>query len=119
TPTAPGSEVSSSNQQRQNNDSTSRFDPTPQGFVQKGYEAVLWSADDPNDDDLTYAVYYRGEGEQDWKLLKDHLDQKAYSWDTSSMPDGAYYLKIVASDERSNPPDQALTAERISDRFVV
>ena len=78
----------------------SRFDPPPQGFAQKGYQAVLWSAEDANDDDLIYAVYYRGEGEKDWKLLKDKLDQKFYSWDTTSMPDGAYYLKIVASDER-------------------
>ena len=117
-PPAPGTEPSAGNSQRTTGDSN-RFDAPPQGFQQKGYEAVLWSADDPNDDDLTYAVYYRGESEQDWKLLKDHLDQKAYSWDTSSMPDGAYYLKIVASDDRSNPPDQALKTEQISDRFVV
>jgi hypothetical protein len=117
-PLAPGSQPTAGNSQRSNSESN-RFDTPPQGFLQKGYESVLWSADDPNDDDLTYAIYYRGEGEQDWKLLKDHLDQKAYSWDTTSMPDGAYYLKIVASDERSNPPDQALKTERMSDRFVV
>jgi hypothetical protein len=35
------------------------------------------------------------------------------------MPDGAYYLKIVASDAISNPPAQALAAERESERFVV
>jgi len=35
------------------------------------------------------------------------------------MPDGAYYLKIVATDAPSNPPAQALTAERESERFVV
>ena len=51
-----------------------------------------------------YAVYYRGEGEQNWRLLKDKLNQTFYSWDTTSMPDGAYYLKIVASDLPSNPP---------------
>ena len=96
-----------------------RFDAQPQGFVQKGYQGVLWSAEDANDDDLIYAIYYRGETEKDWKLLKDKLDQKFYSWDTTSMPDGAYYLKIVASDERSNPPGDAQTAERVSDRFVV
>jgi hypothetical protein len=80
---------------------------------------VLWTAEDANDDDLTYAIYYRGEAEKDWKLLKDKLDQKFYSWDTTSMPDGAYYLRIVASDERSNPPGEALSAERESERFVV
>ena len=47
------------------------------------------------------------------------MEQKFYSWDTTSMPDGAYYLKIVASDSPSNPPAGALTAERVSDRFEV
>ena len=80
---------------------------------------MLWNAEDANDDDLTYAVYFRGEGEKDWKLLKDKLDQRYYSWDTTSMPDGAYSLKVVASDAASNPPDEALDGERESDRFVV
>ena len=35
------------------------------------------------------------------------------------MPDGAYYLKIVASDSPSNPPQDALTDERSSDRFEI
>jgi WD40 repeat protein len=96
-----------------------RFAPAPQAVAQKGFETVLWDADDANDDDLRYTIYFRGEGEKDWKLLKDKLDQKFYSWDTTSMPDGAYYLKIVASDAESNPPGTALEGERESDRFVV
>jgi sugar lactone lactonase YvrE len=96
-----------------------RFEPPPQGVRQKGFESVLWSADDENDDTLEFSVYYRGEGETAWKLLKDKIDQRFYSWDTSTMPDGAYYLKIVASDGPSNTPDSALTAERESDRFLV
>ncbi len=35
------------------------------------------------------------------------------------MPDGAYYLKIVASDAPSNPAGEGLTSERESGRFVV
>jgi len=96
-----------------------RFEPPPQGIQQKGYATVLWSAHDDNDDELRYAVYYRGENEQDWKLLKDKLEQKFYSWDATSFPDGAYYLKIVATDAPSNPPATVLTAERISERFEV
>jgi sugar lactone lactonase YvrE len=96
-----------------------RFDAPPQGFRQKGYQAVLWSATDENDDSLEFSIYYRGEGESTWKLLKDKIEDRYYSWDTSTMPDGAYYLKIVASDGPSNPPDLALTAERESDRFLV
>jgi len=96
-----------------------KFEMQPQGSMQKGYQSVLWSAHDDNEDDLKYAVYFRGENQKDWLLLKDNLDQKFYSWDTTSMPDGAYYLKIVASDAPANPPDVALQAERESERFEV
>ncbi|HKQ88208.1 MAG TPA: hypothetical protein VJS43_15730, partial [Candidatus Acidoferrales bacterium] len=65
------------------------------------------------------SIYYRGEGEKNWRLLKDKVPNEYYSWDTSTMPDGAYYLKIVASDAPSNPPNDALMAERESDRFLV
>ena len=96
-----------------------KFEVPPQGFFQKGYLSVLWSAHDDNDDELHYSVYFRGERETTWKLLKDKLDQKFYSWDSTTMPDGAYYLKIVATDAPSNPPAAALTGERESERFVV
>ncbi len=117
-PPAVGAQPASNSAQRLQTEPT-HFDVPPQGYAQKGYQGVLWSAEDDNEDDLLYAIYYRGEGERDWKLLKDKIDQKYYSWDTTSMPDGPYYLKIVASDERSNAPDQALTGERESERFVV
>src|SRR5258705_1562351 len=35
------------------------------------------------------------------------------------MPDGAYYLKIVASDSPSNPPNATLKTERESERFEI
>jgi hypothetical protein len=96
-----------------------KIEVPPQGFEDKGYASVLWSAHDDNDDDLVYSIYYHGEGEKNWRLLKGKFTQKYYSWDTTTMPDGAYYLKIVASDSPSNPADQALTTERESDRFEV
>jgi len=95
------------------------YQPPPQGFREKGWQSVLWSAHDPNGDQLEYSIDYRGEGEHAWKLLKDHLRVPYYSWDTTAMPDGAYYLKIVASDAPSNPPAQALADQRIGPRFVV
>jgi WD40 repeat protein len=96
-----------------------RTEPPPQGFQQKGYQSVLWSAHDDNDDDLVFTIYFRGETEKDWRVLKDKLTQRYFSWDTESMPDGAYYLKIVASDSPSNPADQALSDSRESDRWIV
>jgi hypothetical protein len=98
---------------------TPRFETPPQGTSQKGFQSAIWSADDPNDDELVYSIYYHGENDKDWKLLKDKIEQKFYTWDTTSMPDGAYYLKVVASDQPSNPAGEALTSERQSDRFIV
>jgi hypothetical protein len=100
---------------------TALFHPEipPQGSRERGYQSVLWSAHDDNDDELTYAIYFRAEGDEAWRLLKDKVKEKFYSWDSTAMPDGAYYLKITASDALSNPPEQALMTERESGRFVV
>ncbi len=101
------------------NPGSPKFEAQPQASLQKGYQTVVWTAHDDNDDELKYSVYFRGENQHDWLLLKNNLEQKFYSWDTTAMPDGAYYLKIVATDAPSNPPDSTLTAERESERFEV
>ena len=80
---------------------------------------VKWSAHDENDDQLVYSVYYRGDGESRWLLLKDNLTEKAYSFDASLLPDGGYTVKVVASDAPSHSPGEALTAEKESRRFEV
>jgi WD40 repeat protein len=98
---------------------SAKFELPPQGTLQKGYQSVLWSAHDDNDDEFRYSVYFRGENERDWKLLKDNLEQKFYSWDATTLPDGAYYLKIIATDSPSNPPAQARTTARESERFEI
>jgi hypothetical protein len=80
---------------------------------------VKWSVHDDNDDQMVYSVYYRGDGESRWLLLKDNLTDKFYSFDASLLPDGGYTVKVVASDAPSHSPEQALTAERESARFEV
>ena len=80
---------------------------------------VKWNAHDENDDQLVYSVYYRGDGETRWLLLKDNLTDKAYSFDASLLPDGGYTVKVVASDAPSHSPGEALTASKESRRFEV
>ena len=80
---------------------------------------VKWNAHDENDDQLVYSVYYRGDGESRWLLLKDNLTDKAYSFDASLLPDGGYTVKVVASDAPSHSPGEDLTAEKESRRFEV
>jgi len=80
---------------------------------------VKWSAHDDNDDQLVYSVYYRGDGEARWLLLKENLTEKAYSFDSSLLPDGGYTVKVAASDAPSHSPGEALTASKESRRFEV
>jgi sugar lactone lactonase YvrE len=80
---------------------------------------VKWVAHDDNDDQLVYSLYYRGDGESRWLLLKDGLTDKFYSFDASLLPDGGYTFKVVASDAPSHSPGEALTSEKESPRVEV
>jgi hypothetical protein len=80
---------------------------------------VKWTVHDDNDDQMVYSVYYRGDGETRWLLLKDNLTDKFYSFDASLLPDGGYTVEVLASDAPSHSPGQALTSTRDSARFEV
>jgi WD40 repeat protein len=80
---------------------------------------VRWAAHDDNGDDLSFALYYRGEGEHNWQFLRDHVTERFYSFDSSQLPDGHYRVKVVASDARSHNPGEALTGDRVSEEFVI
>ncbi len=80
---------------------------------------VRWMAHDDNGDDLMFAVWYRGVGEANWRLLKDKISEKAYSFDSALLPDGSYAVKVVASDAPVHTDAEALTGERVSEVFWV
>ena len=111
-----------SQQNQQSSGVSSIVSPSPalgRKVYQKGLQTFVWKADDENDDRLQYDVYYRREGETTWKPLKRGLWDPICVWDTTSVPDGTYYVKVVASDAPSNSPATALTAEMESVSFDV
>jgi SMP-30/gluconolaconase/LRE-like protein len=86
---------------------------------QKGLQTFVWKAEDQNDDRLQFDVSYRREGETTWKVLKRGLWDPIFVWDTTSVPDGTYLLKVSASDAPSNSPGAALVGELESISFDV
>jgi hypothetical protein len=84
-----------------------------------GLRTVVWKAGDPNGDALTYAVYWRKQGENEWHELASDLTDSIFTWDTSSWTDGRYELKIEASDADANAPGEGLTDSVISRAIVV
>jgi hypothetical protein len=78
-----------------------------------------WAAHDADGDKLIYSLFLRGDGDSDWWPLKKEIEDTAYSFDATQVPDGGYQLKVVASDAPSHTPVEALTGNKISDRFVI
>ncbi|HET6386791.1 MAG TPA: SpoIVB peptidase S55 domain-containing protein [Armatimonadota bacterium] len=93
-----------------------------------GKVTLEWQGQDPDNDALLYHVQYSADGGATWKapslLDKDgkaapaYLAANSYQWDTRSLKDGAYLLKVTVSDRRSNPTDP-LQASAIVDPLVV
>ncbi len=85
------------------------------------FKTIIWKASDKDGDTLAYRLYYRSDGEENWIAFPEEkpLHKSPYKWDTDSIPDGWYRIKLVASDEESNPAGEALTAEKVSDPVKV
>ena len=86
---------------------------------QKGLETIVWRADDENDDDLSYDVWYRREGDVGWNALRRNVGESILVWDTATVPNGTYFIKVVASDSPSNPAATALAGDLESVAFEV
>ena len=86
---------------------------------QKGLQTFVWKAEDDNEDRLQYDVFYRREGDTAWKPLKRSLWDPILVWDTTSVPDGTYYVKVAASDAPSNSPTTSLLGEFESVSFDI
>lgn len=88
-------------------------------IFQRGLQTFAWKAADENNDELSYDVFYRREGDSTWRGLKQDLRDTLLVWDTSSVPNGTYVLKVLASDRKSNPSDLALAGELESSSFDI
>jgi sugar lactone lactonase YvrE len=86
---------------------------------QKGLETLQWRADDENDDDLSYEVEYRREGESTWRVLRKDITDTILVWDTTTVPNGTYFVRVIASDAPSNSSSTALTGELDSSAFDI
>lgn len=88
-------------------------------MFQKGLQTIAWRVEDNDSDRLTYTLSYRREGETTWHLLRDNFVETLTVWDTTTVPDGRYSLRVVASDAPSNTAGRALQGQRESAAFDI
>jgi hypothetical protein len=80
---------------------------------------ISWQAEDPDGDRLVYSLWFRGEGERDWKLLKANMHENTFAVDGDALADGRYFFRVVASDREVNPPASARDAELVSSPVLI
>jgi hypothetical protein len=88
-------------------------------MYQRGIQTFSWKAEDPNGDVLSYAVHYRKVGDQRFRLLNENLTEPVLAWDTSTVPNGRYVIRVTGTDAPSNPEALALSGEKESAPFEV
>ncbi len=88
-------------------------------FRQEGEDRqrlLEWQAVDLDNDLLSYTLYYRSYGAQNWINLAgpDKLaEENEYVWDPREFADGRYEFKLHVSDRLSNPPEEAKHVSRV------
>ena len=95
--------------------------PPPPGrrMFQRGLQTIAWKAEDADADRLSYTLHYRREGETEWRELRQGLLDPLFVWDTTSVADGRYVVRIAASDSPTNAVERALSGERDSDAIII
>lgn len=74
---------------------------------------------DENGDQLVRRIDFRKNGRTEWIKIKDQIEADNFEWDSKTVEDGRYEIRVTASDERSNNTTGKLTANRIDDHVTV
>jgi len=91
--------------------------PNPAG--RQRYRMMAIGAADPNGDKLIYHLEYRRIGSERWVLITDKYSKPMYVWDTMSVGDGQYELRVTAHDSPTNVTTAALSGSRVSERITI
>ena len=86
----------------------------------RGFRTLRWKAEDPNDDDLTYALLFRAaDAEGLWLPVVDELRKDFYSFDATVLPDGRYRFRLQATDRPRDDDQERKEAAEISESVLV
>jgi hypothetical protein len=88
-------------------------------LYQRGLQTLQWKADDPNGDTLVYDVQYRAVGDSRLRMLRKGTSDTVLAWDTSTVPNGRYVIRVTARDTPGNPEALALAGDKESAPFSV
>lgn len=82
--------------------------------IQTSSLVIRYQGTDPNNDDLTYSLYYSDDDISFNNIIVVDITETQYSWNISSIPDGDNYrVKVVVKDEHGQ------TQSDVSSKFTI
>jgi len=85
----------------------------------RGLRTLQWAGGDPNGDAVRYRVDVRTEPDGPWMKVGEDLEATSFTWDTGSLPDGRYRVRVTASDALGNAVGEEQTNEALSEPFTI
>jgi hypothetical protein len=84
-----------------------------------GQLVITWQAEDVDGDRMAYTVWFRGEEESQWKVLKKDWADLALTLDGDALADGKYLFRVSATDAPANPAPSARESDLVSAPFLI
>ncbi len=80
---------------------------------------IGYKAEDGNGDSLKYKIEFRKTPRTSWIELKEETEKPSLEWNSKTIEDGIYEVRVTASDVVSNTEITKLTGTRISEPVVI
>jgi hypothetical protein len=100
-------------------DVTPSTPPPGRRMFQRGLQTIGWKAEDADGDRLVYTLHYRRDGDGTWRELRAGLLDTIFVWDTTTVADGRYIVRLDASDALSNGAGRVLSGQMESEAITI
>jgi len=77
------------------------------GETVSGIIDITWNGYDSDGDAIFYTVYYSPDFGNTWVEIISNILMNHYSWDTRTVPDGSYIIKVKATDNYLTTEDNS------------
>lgn len=84
-----------------------------------GAQIVYWTLSDADGDALAATFSIRRDGDKDWTDLALDTTDSFAQFDTSHLPDGIYFTRLVVKEQAPRPVEQRLTTTIETDDLLV
>ncbi len=86
---------------------------------QPGAQLILWTVTDPDGDNVACTFSLRRDGDANWTDLAINTRDTYVQFDTSHLPEGTYFTRLVATELAPRPAAQRLTVTFETDDLIV